>query len=75
MDKVRFSETGYKDYTRPYKVGGAARQYRGWQVDILFTLSIFCLGCFFLNKPRNFSNTLDWNRQKVVITHDPCRMA
>ena len=23
----------------------------------------------------NFSNTLDWNRQKVVITHDPCRMA
>ena len=27
------------------------------------------------SQDRNFSNTLDWNRQKVVITHDPCRMA
>ena len=29
----------------------------------------------YYNNMWNFSNTLDWNRQKVVITHDPCRMA
>ena len=68
MDKVRFSETGYKDYTRPYKVGGAARQYRGWQVDILFTLSIFCLGCFFLNKPRKFPHTMLVARLIAALT-------
>ena len=73
----RWEAVGEVPFDHLENVGSLLEMYVANTACELDTKEVMLLA-FVLDLPttqRNFSNTLDWNRQKVVITHDPCRMA